>query len=166
MIAEKRAGSNPWGVQFPPSISRPNWKFDAPVKNVAADVWGYAWNFAWDAFRQYYYHKHLPDVFGFEPILAAVNYHLGCHPANNETLVSGVGDHSPLAAYGFNRADWSHIPGGVISGPSLIKPEFMELKDFPFLWYQSEYVIHGAAAYVFAVLAASQLLNAKSGVNK
>jgi len=45
----------------------------------------------------------------------------------------------------------------VISGTSLIKPDYMELKEFPFLWYQTEYVISGAATYVFDVLAAERL---------
>jgi hypothetical protein len=72
--------------------------------------------------------------------------------------VSGVGARSPLIAYGFNRADWSHIPGGIISGASLVKPDLMELKEFPFLWYQTEYVISGAATYIFDLLAAGKLL--------
>jgi hypothetical protein len=86
-----------------------------------------------------------------------VDFVLGAHPANNRSYVSGVGVESPLIAYGFNRADWSHIPGGVISGASLVKPDYMELKQFPFLWYQTEYVIGGAATYIFDVLAAHQL---------
>jgi endoglucanase len=160
-IAREQRASNPHGVEFPPSITNPDWSFREPVKNTAADVWGYGWNLLWGAFRQYYYAKHLPGVFDTEPLLAALNYVLGCHPASNVTLVSGVGAQSPMEAYGFNRADWFSIPGGVISGPSLIKPDFMELKDFPFLWYQAEYVIHGAGAYIFTVLAADRLLNRK-----
>lgn len=27
-------------------------------------------------------------------------------------------------AYGLNRADWSYIPGGVISGTAMIRPDF------------------------------------------
>lgn len=160
-IARRRRASNPYAVEFPRSITHPNWSFRAPVKNTAADVWGYGWNFLWDAFRQYYYVRHLPSVFDPEPLFANLNYILGCHPANNRTLVSGVGAESPMEAYGFNRGDWFSIPGGVISGPSLIKPDFMELKNFPFLWYQAEYVIHGAAAYIFTTLAADRLLNPK-----
>ena len=107
--------------------------------------------------RHYYLHKTFPDLFGKEPIFATVDFVLGVHPANNRSYVSGVGVESPLIAYGFNRADWSHIPGGVISGASLVKPDYMELKQFPFLWYQTEYVIGGAATYIFDVLAAHQL---------
>ena len=47
---------------------------------------------------------------------------------------------------------------GVISGASLVKPDYMELKKFPFLWYQTEYVIGGAATYIFDVLAAEKLV--------
>ena len=42
---------------------------------------------------------------------------------------------------------WSRIPGGVISGASLVKPDDMELTKFPFLWYQTEYVIGGVATF-------------------
>lgn len=66
---------------------------------------------------------------------------------------------SPLIAYGINRSDWSHIPGGVISGASLLRPDLMELKEFPFLYYQTEYVIHGAGTYIFDVLAAQRVLS-------
>ena len=67
-IARRRRASNPWNVEFPPSISNPKWKFQVPVKNTAADVWGYGWNFLWGAFRQYYYAKHLPAIFNAEPL--------------------------------------------------------------------------------------------------
>jgi hypothetical protein len=63
-----------------------------------------------------------------------------------------------LIAYGINRDDWTCIPGGVISGASLIRPEFMELKSFPYHFFQTEYVIHGAGSYIFAVLAAQWVL--------
>jgi hypothetical protein len=65
-------------------------------------------------------------------------------------------------AYGINLNDWTHIPGGGISGPSLIRPDFPELKEpFPYLWQQAEYVLTGAATYVFTVLAADRLLGEK-----
>lgn len=83
----------------------------------------------------------------------------GCHPASDVSLVSGVGARSLTVAYGFNRADWSYIPGAVASGTALIRPEFPELKDnFPFTWQQSENVIGGSTAYIFCVLAADKIL--------
>jgi hypothetical protein len=35
----------------------------------------------------------------------------------------------------------------------------MELKKFPFLWYQTEYVIGGAATYIFDLLATENLVS-------
>ena len=126
-------------------------------------IWGLGWNFQNAAMRHYYFHKHWPDLFDAKLIHSVVDMVLGVHPAGNESYVSGVGARSPLSAYGTNRADWSHIPGGVISGASLIRPDFLELKEFPFLYYQTEYVIHGAATYLFDLLAAQRAGNSKGG---
>jgi hypothetical protein len=66
-------------------------------------------------------------------------------------------------AYGTNRADFSYIPGGVVSGTALIRPDLPELKDWPYLWQQGEYVMGGGACdFLFMVLAADHLLNLKS----
>ncbi len=71
-----------------------------------------------------------------------------------------MGAKSLTVAYGVNRADWSYIPGGVGSGPALIRPDFPELKDWPFFWQQSEYVIGGGGSnFMFLALAAHHLLN-------
>ncbi|HTV54100.1 MAG TPA: glycoside hydrolase family 9 protein, partial [Terriglobia bacterium] len=157
--ANRRAEANPYGVRYPEQVLNPSWKLEKRTAVDSSFVWGSGWNLQWDGLRQYYFHKHLPALFGPEPLLDVVSFVLGCHPASNESFVSGVGTNSAPVAYGFNRADWSYIPGGVFSGCSLIKPDFMELKQFPFLWYQREYVIHGAATYIFIVLAADKLLN-------
>jgi endoglucanase len=70
-----------------------------------------------------------------------------------------VGARSTTVAYGVNRADWSYIPGGVSSGTALIRPDFPELLDWPFLWQQQEYVMGGGATnFMFLVLAADHLL--------
>lgn len=53
------------------------------------------------------------------------------------------GARSTTTAYGLNRADWSYIPGGVVSGTNLVRPDLPELKDFPFPWQQAEYVLGG-----------------------
>jgi hypothetical protein len=158
-VAERVAARNPYGVHYPEEVLEPGYKLESRSGIHSGFVWGHGWTLQSDAVRHYYLHKHMPELFSAEPIYRVVNYVLGCHPATNESLVSGVGAHSSLAAYGFNRADWSHIPGGVISGTSLVKPDYLELKTFPFLWYQTEYVIHGAATYIFDVLAAQHLAN-------
>jgi hypothetical protein len=157
VVADKRATSNPWGVHYPPEVSNPEYNLETRSGVHSGFVWGEGWNLQEDALRHYYLHKQFPGLFGKEPVLATVDFVLGAHPANNESYTSGVGAVSPLIAYGFNRADWSHVPGGVISGASLVKPDYMELKKFPFLWYQTEYVIGGAATYIFDLLAAQNL---------
>jgi endoglucanase len=139
---KKDIGKTPYGVPFDPRI------------------WGVTWDIQEYAVRQYYLHRAFPQHFGRENLLRVLNYVLGCHPASNTSLVSAVGARSMTVAYGINLNDWTHIPGGGVSGPSLIRPDFPELKEpFPFLWQQAEYVLTGAASYVFIVLAADHLLN-------
>jgi endoglucanase len=125
-------------------------------------VWGVGWEILKYAMEQYYLTKAYPELFDRESVFAALQYVLGCHPSSDVSLVSGVGAHSLTIAYGTNRADWSYIPGGVVSGPNIIRPDFPELKDdFPFLWQQAENVIGGSATYIFCVLAAEKLLKTK-----
>jgi len=155
---ERRTASNPYGVPYPPEVSNPAWKLEARTGIHSGFVWGHGWDLQSAAMAHYYLHKHAPELFDARPLYAVVDFVHGCNPASNQSFVSGVGAFSPLIAYGYSRADWSHIPGGVISGTSLVKPDLMELKVFPFLWYQTEYVISGAATYIFDLLAAQHLL--------
>jgi endoglucanase len=139
---ERELAGNPFGVPFHPRL------------------WGSTWRIQDHAVYHYFLHRAFPDLFDRELVLRALNYVLGCHPASDVSLISGVGARSLIPAYGYNRADWGYIPGGGGSGPNVIWPDFPELKHpFPFLWQQSEYVIGGAASYIFCVLAADQLLN-------
>src|SRR4030043_2189814 len=86
-------------------------------------------------------------------------YPCGCHPGSNISFVSGVGTISKKIAYGNNRADFSFIAGGIVPGVLIIKPDFPENKeDWPFLWAENEYTIGNAAAYIFLVNAANDLL--------
>ena len=139
---ETDLAKTPYGVPFEPRI------------------WGVTWDIQEYAVRQYFLHQAFPKEFDRENLLRVLNYVLGCHPASSTSLVSAVGAHSMTVAYGINLNDWTHIPGGGISGPSLIRPDFPELKEpFPYLWQQAEYVLTGAATYVFTVLAADRLLS-------
>jgi endoglucanase len=123
-------------------------------------VWGIGWNILWHTQQHYYLIKKYPRLFPQEQLFDAINYNLGVHPSSNVSLVSSVGTHRPIPAFGINRSDYSYIPGGVYSGTGLILPDFPELKDdHPFLWQQSEYIIFGATPYIFCVLAADKLLN-------
>jgi endoglucanase len=139
---EKRLSENPYGVPF------------------SGPVWGIGWNLQTFAMEQYYLGRIRPDLFPAANVLRAVNWVLGCHPGSNTSFVSGVGGRSVTTAYGFNRADASCIPGGGVSGTALIRPDFPELKEpFPFLWQQTEYVLSGAASWMFCALAADRLEN-------
>ncbi len=125
------------------------------------DIWGAGWNiqrFGWD---QWMLHMSFPDLFPRTYALQALSFILGVHPGSNTaSFVSGVGAKSLTTAYGFNRADWSHIPGGSASGTALIRPDFPELKHWPFFWQQTEYVLgRGTTDYLLLVLAADSVLN-------
>jgi len=122
------------------------------------NIWGAGWGIQNFGFHQYFLHKYFPEIFSAEYMLDAMNFILGCHPGSNTaSFVSGVGSHSVTTAYGFNRADWSYIPGGIVSGTALIRPDFPELLTWPFLWQQTEYVLGGGTTdYLFLVLAANQ----------
>jgi hypothetical protein len=126
-------------------------------------IWGAGWDLQQFGVQQYYLHRAFPDIVSTEYMLNALNFVLGVHPGENTaSFASGVGSRSMTTAYGINRADWSYIPGGVASGTALIRLDFPELKDFPFLWQQGEYVLGGGSSnYMFLVLAADQVLNAK-----
>lgn len=123
-------------------------------------IWGAGWMIQGLAFQYYFLYKAFPDLFGPELIFNSLNFVLGCHPGQNtSSFASGVGTKSVTAAYGLNRGDWSYIPGGVVSGTALIRPDFPELLDFPFLWQQTEYVLGGGSSnYMFMVLAAQSIL--------
>jgi hypothetical protein len=141
----KQASETPFGVPY-----RPN-------------IWGAGWDIQSFGVRQYFLHAAFPDIFPSAPIFNALNFILGVHPGENtSSFASGVGARSTTVAYGVNRADWSYIPGGVSSGTALIRPDFPELLDWPFLWQQQEYVMGGGATnFMFLVLAADQLLGEK-----
>ncbi len=46
-----------------------------------------------------------------------------------------------------------------MSGTALIRPDFPELKEWPFLWQQTEYVLGGGSTrFMFLVLAVRDLM--------
>ncbi|MEJ2383548.1 MAG: glycoside hydrolase family 9 protein [Xanthomonadales bacterium] len=122
-------------------------------------IWGAGWDIQRFGVRQYFLRKGWPDRVAPDLYLDALNFVLGVHPGRNTvSFASGVGAQSALVAYGVNRADWSHIPGGVISGTALIRPDLPELKTWPFFWQQTEYVMGGGGTnFLFLVLAADAL---------
>ncbi|MBQ2956376.1 MAG: glycoside hydrolase family 9 protein [Clostridia bacterium] len=125
-------------------------------------IWGAGWDIQRLGFEYYFLNRAFPDIFDPAMVGSALNFILGCHPGSNTvSFASGVGANSATTAYGLNRADFSYIPGGVISGTALIRPDFPELLAWPFLWQQTEYVLGGGSShYMFLVLAARQLYGA------
>jgi hypothetical protein len=120
-------------------------------------IWGAGWDIQEFGVRQYFFRKAWPQYTPKTLQMDALNFVLGVHPGENtEAFASGVGARSATVAYGANRADWSYIPGGVISGTALIRPDLPELKVWPYFWQQSEYVMGGGETnYMFLALAAS-----------
>jgi endoglucanase len=110
----------------------------------------------------YFLHKGWPEIFSIDPMFAVMNFLLGCRPGKTtNSLVSGVGTNSPVVAYGFNRGDWSYIPGGTFwNAVNLVRPDLPEDKVWPFLWQEREYITDAACMFMFMVIAADRLLEA------
>lgn len=112
-----------------------------------------------DAVTNYYLHTAFPDTVSREHVLKSLTYLFGTHPYSNLSFVSAVGAQSKKVAYGMNRADFSFIPGGVVPGVLILKPDFPENKeDWPFFWGQNEYVVNMGAYYLFVANAAQAVL--------
>jgi hypothetical protein len=140
-LAASAKADSPYGVPYKP------------------DIWGAGWTIQEYGVKQWLLHKGWPDLVPVANFVNALNFVLGVHPGqNNASFASGVGAHSATVAYGFNRADWTYIPGGVVSGTALIRPDLPELKVWPYFWQQTEYVMGGGATnYMFLVLAVDHL---------
>lgn len=124
-------------------------------------IWGNNWDVLVLGANAYFFIKYFPEIIDKECLFSALNYNFGHHPASNHSYVSGIGINSATIGYGFNRSEWTYIPGGVVSGASFMRPKFIEYRSNAWDWYETEYVIWGSAAYVFNVLAADFLLNRK-----
>jgi hypothetical protein len=124
------------------------------------NIWGAGWDIQNFGYKEYFLHTAFPQIFPKDYMLNAINFILGCHPGSNTaSFASGVGASSMIPGYGFNRADWSYIPGGISSGTALIRPDFPELLKWPYLWQQGEYVLGGGTTdYLFLILAAQHVL--------
>jgi hypothetical protein len=137
---DKRLDVTPFGV--PPSLG--TWGGSGAVVDMAI--------------RMYFLHKAFPDLVGPEYTLRAVNYVLGTHPVSSTSYVAGVGTVSKTKTYSNNRADNAYIPGAVIPGYIVIKPDFPEcIDDFGFLWFEDEAVVAGSASWVVAGNAADAI---------
>ena len=137
---DKQLDATPFGV--PPSLG--TWGGSGAVTDMAI--------------RMYFLHKAFPDLVSPEYTLRAVNYILGAHPVSSTSYVAGVGTVSKTKTYSNNRADNAYIPGAVIPGYVIIKPDFPEcIDDFGFLWFEDEAVVAGSASWVVAGNAADAI---------
>jgi hypothetical protein len=140
---DKQLDATPFGV--PPSMG--TWGGSGAVVEMAT--------------RMYFLHKTFPDLVGPEYTLRAVNYILGTHPVSSTSYVAGVGTVSKTKTYSNNRGDNAYIPGAVIPGYIIIKPDFPEcIDDFGFLWFEHEAVVAGSASWVMAGNAADAITKA------
>jgi endoglucanase len=138
---DKRLDATPFGV--PPSLG----------------TWGGSGDVVDMAIRMYFLHKTFPDLVSPEYTLRAVNYILGTHPVSSTSYVAGVGTVSKTRTYSNNRADNAYIPGAVIPGYIIIKPDFPEcIDDFGFLWFEDEAVVAGSGNWVVAGNAADAII--------
>ena len=123
---------------------------------IGLGTWGGSGQATGFAIQMYFLHQAFPEIIGPEYTLRGFDYVLGTHPVSNVSYVSGVGTNSKLIGYGNNRADYTFIPGGMIPGVVIIQPDFPESKDaWPFLWYENEYVVDAATAFILTANAAA-----------
>jgi len=109
-------------------------------------------------------HQYFPDIISKEYAIRGLNYVLGCHPASSISFVSGVGINSKKVTYGNNRADFTFIPGGMVPGNYLIKPDFYENQEnWPYIWYENEVVVDGCAGYIYLSALVNDILQKETG---
>lgn len=106
-------------------------------------------------------HTQFPDLVDASAVTRALDFLHGHHPASDRSFVSGVGALSKEVAYGSNRADFSFIPGGVVPGVLVLKPDYPENRDdWPFFWGENEYVVPEGAMYLMLANAGTRLADA------
>ncbi len=133
--------ANPYGVP----IATGGWAGSGGVVNWAT--------------TNYYLYKVYPDLFDKELVFRGLYFLFGTHPASNASFVATVGTRSKHLAYGNNRADFTFIPGVIVPGVLILKPDYPEnMDDWPFLWGENEGTIGGASQYIFLAIAAQELL--------
>lgn len=122
-------------------------------------AWGGSTQVAEFGTEMYFLHEAFPKLVGPQYTLRAANYLLGTHPASNVSYIAGIGAHSKLKTYSNNRGDNSYIPGGMIPGYIVIKPDFPEcITNFGMLWYEDETTIGAATSWILEGNAAEALV--------
>ncbi len=139
----KAGNNNPYKVP----ISGSNWAGNTQVMG--------------NAFNFYLIWRQFPEMVDPELIFKGLNYIYGCHPYSNVSFITDVGVNTKKVAYSSNRADYCVIPGGVVPGLIVKKPDFLENKDdYPFLWGENECCINSVPNYVMLNLACDEVAKA------
>ncbi len=148
----------PYAVKYKAEVDR-QLKANPYGVPIATGGWAGSGGVVSWATTNYYLHTVYPDLFDKESVYRGLYFLFGTHPASNASFVATVGTRSKHLAYGTNRADFTFIPGVVVPGVLILKPDYPEnMDDWPFLWGENEGTIGGASQYIFLANAAQELL--------
>ena len=146
---DKQLDATPFGV--PPA--RGDWGGAEQVADFGAEM--------------YFLHQAFPDVVGPEYTLRAANYLLGTHPVSSESYIAAIGTLSRKQTYSNNRGDYSYIPGAMIPGYVVIKPDYPEcISDFGMLWFEHETTVSAGSSWVLAANAADAIVREKEAADR
>ena len=121
--------------------------------------WGGAEQVADFGAEMYFLHRAFPDLVSPEYTLRAANYLLGTHPVSSESYIAAVGTVSRQHTYSNNRGDNSSIPGAMIPGYIVIKPDYPEcISGFGMLWFEHETTVSAASSWVLLANAAEAIV--------
>jgi endoglucanase len=141
---DKQLDATPFGV--PPA--RGDWGGAEQVADFGAEM--------------YFLHEAFPDVVGPDYTLRAANYLLGTHPVSSESYIAAIGTVSRKQTYSNNRGDYAYIPGAMIPGYVVIKPDFPEcIEGFGMLWFEHETTVSASSSWVLAANAADAIVREK-----
>lgn len=122
-------------------------------------AWGGSERVADFGVEMYFLHEAFPHLVGPEYTLRAADYLLGTHPVSSVSYIAAIGTASKPKTYSANRGDNSYIPGGVIPGYIVIKPDFPEcITNFGMLWFEDETTVSDASAWILEANAAEALV--------
>ena len=128
--------------------------------------WGGAEQVADFGVEMYFLHQAFPDIVGPEYTLRAANYLLGTHPVSSVSYIAAIGTASKLHTYSNNRGDNSFLPGAMIPGYIVIKPDFPEcITDFGMLWNEDETTVSAGSSWVLLANAADAIVRQETAAN-
>ena len=129
-------------------------------------AWGGSEQVAQFGVEMYFLHEAFPAIVGPEYTLRAANYLLGTHPVSSVSYIAAIGTASKLQTYSNNRGDHSYIPGGMIPGYVVIKPDFPEcITNFGMLWFEDETTISAASSWVLVANAADAIVKQEAAAH-